>query len=295
MALRRSSPGERGVRLQKVLADAGVAARRDCERLVLEGHVRVNGRTVSALPAFVDPARDLIELDGETLDTSALLAGPATGARPEAVYLLVNKPKGVITTTDDPQGRPNVMSLVPRAVTRHGRLFPVGRLDADSTGLVLLTNDGELAHRLSHPRFGVAKEYRVLTTGRASDDQLAKLRQGIRLTTQASDGNLKSTRAVMESVRILKRWVDRSRGDRTLLSVTLREGRNREIRRMLARIGLKVRELERVAIGPLKAPELKPGQTKLLGRRDVERLKAAALQSLDAAARGSTVPRRSAR
>jgi pseudouridine synthase len=192
------------------------------------------------------------------------------------MYVLVNKPKGVITTTDDPEGRRNVLDLVPAAL-RSQRLFPVGRLDADSTGLLLITNDGDLAYQLTHPKFGVTKEYRVLCAGLASEEQLQKLKSGMYLVTPAADGSKASKRAAMESVRILKRFVDRNRGDRTLLSVTLREGQNREIRRMLARVGLKVRELERVAIGPLRIGDLKNGQTKLLGKKDVEKLRAATL------------------
>ncbi|HSN70383.1 MAG TPA: pseudouridine synthase [Steroidobacteraceae bacterium] len=265
------------MRLQKALADAGVAARRDCEQLIFAGRVRVNGRVVDTLPAFVDPSRDVVEVDGQAIDLSASEGETAAAGSAERVYLLVNKPKGVVTTTNDPQGRRNVMSLVPRTIAARERLFPVGRLDVDSTGLLLLTNDGELAFRLTHPRFGLAKEYRVLTSGLATDEQLAKLRQGMRLTTTTPGNEPRAKRATMESVRILKRYVDRSRGDRTLLSVVLREGQNREIRRMLARVGLKVRELERVAIGPLRAPDLKPGQVKLLGRKDVDRLRAATL------------------
>lgn len=267
------------IRLQKALADAGVAARRDCEQLILDGRVRVNGKSIEMLPAFIDPARDVVQVDDQLVDLSASEAALEHRGRVRPVYLLVNKPKGVVTTTRDPLGRRDVMSLVPRALAARERLFPVGRLDADSTGLMLLTNDGELAHLLSHPRFGVAKEYRVVTAGLASDDQLARLKRGTYLVTPDGGGERRARRASMESIRILKRLVDRSRGDRTVLSVTLREGQNREIRRLLARVGLKVRELERVAIGPLRAPELKPGQSKLLGKRDIERLRAATLSA----------------
>ncbi len=265
-----------GVRLQKALADAGVGARRDCEDLITAGRIKVNGRIVTALPCFVDPRRDVVELDETIVD----LPETSSDARPRAfVYYLINKPKGVITTTRDPQGRRNVLELLPPSVRREERLFPVGRLDADSTGLLLITNDGDLAFQLTHPKFGIAKEYRVNCTGLATDEQIQKLKQGMYLVTPAADGTKSSRRASMESVRILKRLVDRSRGDRTLLGVTLREGQNREIRRMLARVGLKVRDLERVAIGPLRAPELKPGQVKLLGKKDVEKLRAATLST----------------
>lgn len=273
---RNSNPS--GVRLQKAMADAGIGARRDCEEMITAGRVRVNGKVVTTLPCFVDPRRDVVELDGSVIDlpdTTAESGKPAAERR--YTYVLVNKPKGVITTTRDPEGRRSVLDLLPPQIRREERLYPVGRLDGDSTGLLLLTNDGDLAFQLTHPKFGVAKEYRVVCAGLASDEQLQALKRGMYLVTPASDGTKTSKRASMESVRIVKRLVDRSRGDRTTLSVTLREGQNREIRRMLARVGLKVRELQRVAIGPLRAGDLKPGQCKLLGKRDVDRLRSATM------------------
>jgi len=267
------------------MADAGLGARRDCEEMITAGRVRVNGRAVTTLPCFVDPANDVVDLDGETIElpipeqtAAESSAEPAKASKARAlIYVLINKPKGVITTTSDPEGRRNVLDLVPDSLRRDERLFPVGRLDGDSTGLLLITNDGDLAYQLTHPKFGVAKEYRVLTAGLATDEQLQKLRAGMYLVNPTVDGSKTTKRAAMESVRIIKRFVDRARGDRTMLSVTLREGQNREIRRMLARVGLKVRELERVAIGPLRAGDLKPGQAKLLGKKDVEKLRAATL------------------
>jgi 23S rRNA pseudouridine2605 synthase len=270
------SPPSNSVRLQKALADAGVAARRDCEQLILDGRVHVNGRQILTLPCFVDPRSDAVTLDGMPVDITNSIGRTSDAAR-KPVYVLVNKPKGVISTTDDELGRRNVLSLLPPAMRQQDRLYPVGRLDGDSTGLLIVTNDGELAHQLTHPRFGIAKEYRVTTAGLASEEQLQKLRSGMYLITPDASGKKNARKASMESVRIVKRFVDRSRGDRTVLSVKLREGQNREIRRMLARVGLKVRELERVAIGPLRAGELKPGQCKLLGKKDVERLRAAVL------------------
>jgi pseudouridine synthase len=282
MPRERFSDRPHGVRLQKAMADAGLGARRDCEEMITSGRVRVNGHVVITLPCFVDPANDVVELDGEVIELPVSAETPGTtqttqGKTRSLIYVLVNKPKGVITTTRDPEGRRNVLDLVPDSLRCDERLYPVGRLDGDSTGLLLITNDGDLAYQLTHPKFGVAKEYRVLCTGLATDEQLQKLRAGMYLVNPAADGSKTTKRASMESVRILKRFVDRARGDRTLLSVTLREGQNREIRRMLARVGLKVRELERVAIGPLRAAELKPGQAKLLGKKDVERLRAATL------------------
>jgi pseudouridine synthase len=280
----RVAAAPKGVRLQKAMADAGLGARRDCEEMIVAGRVKVNGRIVDKLPCFVDAASDVVELDDEVIElpvteesAESSTAGKAATKQRTFIYVLINKPKGVITTTSDPEGRRNVLDLVPDSLRRDERLFPVGRLDGDSTGLLLITNDGDLAYQLTHPKFGVAKEYRVLTSGLATDEQLKKLRDGMYLVNPTADGSKKSKRAALESVRIIKRFVDRARGDRTMLSVTLREGQNREIRRMLARVGLKVRELERVSIGPLRAGDLKPGQAKLLGKKDVEKLRAATL------------------
>lgn len=274
-----SSARPRGVRLQKAMADAGIAARRECEEMITAGRVRVNGRAVAALPCFVDPAHDVVELDGERIELPSVATDVTDAPARPFVYVLVNKPKGFITTTRDPEGRRTVLDLIPLQLRREERLFPVGRLDGDSTGLLLITNDGDLAHQLTHPKFGIAKEYRVLCAGLAAEEQLQKLRRGMYLATPTADGATNARRASMESVRVLKRIVDRSRGDRTLLSITLREGQNREIRRLLARVGLKVRELERIAIGPLRAGALKPGQSRLLGKRDVDKLRAAVLGS----------------
>lgn len=274
----RANPPPSGIRLQKAMADAGIGARRDCETMIADGRVQVNGQTITSLPCFIDPAHDAVTLDGLPVELARTAGEPGRPALERShTYVLINKPKGVITTTRDPQGRRNVLDLLPPALRRDERLYPVGRLDGDSTGLLLLTNDGDLAFQLTHPKFGVAKEYRVVCAGLASDEQLQKLKRGMYLITPAADGTKSSKRASMESIRIVKRFVDRQRGDRTLLSVTLREGQNREIRRMLARVGLKVRELERVAIGPLRAAGLKPGQHKLLGKQDVARLRSATL------------------
>lgn len=272
------STASAGVRLQKALADAGIAARRDCEQLILDGRIHVNGKQITQLPCFVD-ADDVVTFDGMPvqLQLEQKTELRAQVAEDKRTYLLVNKPKGMITTTRDPDGRTNVMQLVPHSIRERDRLFPVGRLDADSTGLLLLTNDGDLAFQLTHPKFGVTKEYRVLTTGLAGDEQIAKLKKGMYLMTPDTSGQIKNKRASLESVRIIKRYVDRNRGDRTMLSIQLREGQNREVRRLLARVGLKVRELERVGIGPLRAAELKPGQCKLLGKRDVDKLRSAVL------------------
>jgi 23S rRNA pseudouridine2605 synthase len=258
-----SARDRRGERLQKVLADAGVASRRDVEYAVRAGRVRVNGRRVLELPCLVDPARDLIELDGEVLD----LARAGSRARPR-IYLMLNKPKGVISTARDPGGRANVVDLVRAAVPRGDRVYPVGRLDADSTGLVLLTNDGELAHRLSHPSSGIAKEYRVAVQGALEPAALARLSKGLFLADpDRPEGGAK--RARMREVRVLKRMRNRRGGDLSLVSVTLTEGLNREIRRLFARVGIKVRSLERVALGPLRLGRLPPGRWRALDGEEV--------------------------
>lgn len=279
--VRTAARSKGDLRLQKALADAGVAARRDCEQLVLDGRIQVNGTTIRELPYFIDPETDVVARDGVPLDLSASIVRKHTGAgtTEQRTYVLINKPKGMITTARDPEGRPTVLQMVPHAIRERERLFPVGRLDADSTGLLLLTNDGDLAYQLTHPKFGVLKEYRVTTTGLAGDEQLAQLKKGLYLLTPDGTGQARAKRTSLEGVRVLKRFVDRSRGDRTVLSITLREGQNREIRRLLARVGLKVRDLERIAIGPLRDAELKPGQCKLLGKRDVDRLRAAVLSA----------------
>jgi 23S rRNA pseudouridine2605 synthase len=261
---RAAPPSAGGERLQKVLADAGIASRRDAEFAIRAGRLRVNGRRVTRLPCLVDPARDLIELDGEVVATRGAAGGPGR----EHVYLMLNKPKGVISTARDPGGRANVVDLVRAAVPRGARVYPVGRLDADSTGLVLLTNDGELAHRLAHPSSSIPKEYRVLVQGALSDGALARLAKGMFLADPAApEGGAK--RARLQQVRVLKRLKDRRRGDLSLVSVTLTEGQNREIRRLFARVGMKVRGLERVALGALQLGSLPQGQSRSLHSKEV--------------------------
>lgn len=267
-------------RLQKVLAEAGVASRRDCELAIRAGRIRVNGQVVRQLPCWVRPGQDLVELDGEVVDT----ARRGRLDRSACVYFAVNKPRGVISTARDPHGRAHVVGLVQGLLPRGERVYPVGRLDADSTGLVLLTNDGELAYRLMHPRHGVAKRYRVAVQGSLDDEAIARLRRGVFLADRgpaarggATGRAAGATRAAMEEVRVLKTSRDRASGDLSLLSVTLREGRNREIRRLLARVGLKVRRLERVAIGPLQLGGLRPGAARRLRAAEVAALRRAVL------------------
>jgi pseudouridine synthase len=266
-------------RLQKVLADAGVASRRDCELAVRAGRVRVNGRIVRELPCWVRPDNDLVEWDGNIVDIGRR-------ARPDRSYLYfaVNKPKGVISTARDPRGRPHVVGLVAAALPRGERVYPVGRLDADSTGLMLLTNDGELAHRLSHPRYRIEKGYLVTVEGHLDAEAVATLKRGLYLADPDAIAHSKGGRrtggaklAAMKSLRVLRSTRDRRSGGLSLLSVTLEEGQNREIRRLLARVGLKVRKLERVSIGPLQLKSLKSGAFRALTPAEITALRRSVL------------------
>ena len=271
------------------MAHAGVASRRACETLIDAGRVTVNGKIVSALPAWVDPTSDRIAVDGKPIRTAPRLGRePATGQlrsqRP--IYVALHKPRGVVSTTNDPEGRRCVLDLVDlpmsSAMRRNPRLYPVGRLDADSSGLILLTNDGALTQRLTHPRYGVAKRYLVSVRGRLSADDIAAMRRGIRLTAhpkQAIQHGLEPPPRVKvasaSAVRLVRYDHDKTHGDRTNLEITLREGQNREIRRMLAKLGFKVRRLKRVGIGPLSIKGLGVGGWRLVTSQEVNRLKRA--------------------
>ena len=227
------------MRLAKFLAHAGVASRRAAEGLIAEGRVSVAGDTVT------DPARDV--------DASSAVAvdGRAVQPEPREVYAL-NKPRGVVSTARDTHGRPTVVQLV----RSRRRLYPVGRLDADSSGLILLTNDGELAERLTHPRYGVDKVYRArVQPARVSPRALAALREGVEL----EDGRTAPTRVRQPAPGILE--------------ITLREGRKRQVRRMAEAVGHRVVELERVAFGPLGLRGLESGQSRRLKPAEVERLR----------------------
>jgi 23S rRNA pseudouridine2605 synthase len=236
-------PGEgEGERLQKVLAQAGLASRRACEELIADGRVTVNGE-VAVLGRRVDTEHDTIAVDGV-----------AVAIRPGLVYYLLNKPNGVVTTTSDPQGRRTVVDLVPE----EPRVFPVGRLDADTEGLLLLTNDGDLAHRLTHPSFGVEKEYVAEVGGTPSRGALRRLREGVDL----DDGRTAPAR-----VGVL--------GPHTL-RITIHEGRNRQVRRMCSAVGHPVNRLVRTRIGPIRDRSLRPGTWRLLTTAEVRALERAA-------------------
>lgn len=235
-----------GERVQKVLARAGVGSRRACDELVLQQRVTVNG-AVADPGTRVDPTRDRIELDGVPI-----------AVRPGLVHYLLNKPRGVLTTMSDPQGRPSVAELVPS----DPRVFPVGRLDSDSEGLLLLTNDGDLAQRVAHPSHGIDKEYLAEVSGIPSRGDLRKLRQGVAL----EDGLTAPATVTL---------VGESSGN-AMLRVTIHEGRKRQVRRMCEAIGHPVGRLVRVRIGPLHDPKLPPGRWRALRQPELRALERAA-------------------
>jgi 23S rRNA pseudouridine2605 synthase len=238
-----STPGQEGEgdRLQKVLAHAGVGSRRACEDLIAAGRVEVNGEKAQ-LGRRVDVERDRITVDGASV-----------GVRPGLVYYLVNKPPGVVSTASDPGGRVTLTSLVPP----EPRVHPVGRLDADSEGIILLTNDGDLTYRLTHPSFGIEKEYLVTVDGSPRPGELRQLREGVEL----EDG-------VTAPARVS------SVGPGTL-RVTIHEGRNRQLRRMAEAVGHPVRRLVRTRIGPLRLGSLRPGAWRALTTEEVRALEQA--------------------
>lgn len=227
-----------GIRLQKALAQAGVASRRRCEELMADGRVEVNGEIVTQMGARVDPVRDVIRVDGRRLP-------PASGK----AYLVLNKPRGVVSTMADEQGRPDLSTYV---VGREERLFHVGRLDTDTSGLLVLTNDGDLAHRLAHPSFEITKTYVALVRGDVADKVGRRLREGVTL----EDGPAAVDRFVVK---------DRSRG-RSLVELDVHIGRNRIVRRLMDHVGHPVEELTRTAFGPLHLGGLAVGALRELSR-----------------------------
>ena len=238
-----AAPGEEGERLQKVLARHGFGSRRLCEELIADERVTVNGE-VAVLGRRVDVEHDEVAVDGTVI-----------GVRPGLVHYLLNKPTGVVTTAEDPQGRPTVVDLVPD----DPRVFPVGRLDLDTEGLLLLTNDGPLTHRLTHPSFGVEKEYLAeVSGGRPSRGALRALRDGVEL----EDGRTAPARASLV-------------GDHAIRLV-IHEGRNRQVRRMCEAIDHPVTRLVRVRIGPIAHRTLPPGEWRRLTQDEVRALERAA-------------------
>ena len=241
-------PGERpeGERLQKVLARAGLGSRRVCEELIADGRVTVNGDT-ARLGRRVDPERDAVALDGVPVVV-----------RDDLVYYLLNKPTGYVSTASDPEGRATVVELVPPTP----RVYPVGRLDYDTEGLLLLTNDGDLTHLLTHPRFGVVKTYLAEVDGDPSPAAVRTLREGVAL----DDGVTAPAR-----VSVVQRG-----GATTAVELAIHEGRNRQVRRMCEAVGHPVVRLVRTRIGPLRDGSLKPGTWRALTPTEVRRLYEAA-------------------
>jgi 23S rRNA pseudouridine2605 synthase len=229
-----------GERLQKVLAAVGYGSRRVCEELIAEGRVTVDGE-VAVLGRRVDPKTAQVEVDGVPVSV-----------RPGLVYYLLNKPRGVVTTASDPQGRPTVLDLVPP----EPRVFTVGRLDADTEGLLILTNDGDLAHRLAHPSFGVEKEYLAEVEGVPTPGELRRLRTGVQL----EEGKTAPAKASVVQERAIR--------------LVIHEGRNRQVRRMCAAIGHPVARLVRVRIGPLADRDLPPGRYRVISTDEVRALEA---------------------
>lgn len=237
------------MRLQRFLARAGVASRRGSEDLMTAGRVAVNGVVVRELGAKVDPRRDVVTVDGRDV-------------RPDgtAAWYALNKPSGYVTTMSDPQGRPTVASLMPAEAP--AGLFPVGRLDRDTTGLLLLTSDGDLGHALLHPRHHVWKTYRAIVDGEPSAADLESLAGGIRL----DDG-------VTAPAKVSLVWSD---GVRAEVEIALREGRKRQVKRMLSAVGHPVRELRRIAFGPVGLGDLAEGEARLLTEHEIGALREAA-------------------
>lgn len=243
----------RGPRLQKVMAEAGIASRRGCEALIEAGAVTVNGTVVTRLPAWVNPVKDHIKVRGKSLRRDT-----------DMVYVVLFKPRGVVCTNNDPDGRTRAVDLV-RHPSRT-RLFPVGRLDLDSSGLLLLTNDGELSNRMTHPRYHLPKIYEVTVRGAIAEKAMQRLERGLYLPDRERGGK----RTSKSSLEIIRR--DR---DRTRLVMELHEGRNRQIRRMMAQIGHPVKKLRRIQIGPMQLKGLRVGHWRDLMPREITTLRRA--------------------
>jgi 23S rRNA pseudouridine2605 synthase len=232
-------------RLQKFLSRAGVASRRTAEEWIRAGRVEVNGRVVTAMGVKVDPQRDVVRVDGRPVRISAA-----------TVMVMLHKPSGYVCTTRDPQGRRVVTELLGQGL---GRLYPVGRLDYDATGLLLLTNNGELAHRLTHPSFQIPRTYRVTVGGEVSRETVKQLAAGVEL-----DG-----RTVYPEVQVIKRAPEK-----TVLELTVHEGRYHLIKRLMAEVGHPVLKLKRIAFGPLRLEGLPRGSFRHLTRQELLALKA---------------------
>lgn len=245
------SPGER---LARFLAHAGVASRRHAENLIAAGRVKVNGVTIREQGSRVDPVHDVVLVDGQIVQ-------PAS----QQVYILLHKPVGYLSTVSDPQERPTVLDLLPGELRRL-RVYPVGRLDHDTSGLLLLTNDGDFALHLTHPRYALEKHYEALVQGQPGNTALNALRHGLVIT----EDNGRKHRTAPARVSPLRHV-----GENTWLKLTIHEGRKRQIRRMLAAVGLSVLALKRVGVGSLQLGNLPEGQWRYLADAEVTLLKEA--------------------
>ncbi len=246
----------RGERLQRVMASGGIASRRKCEEMIESGEVKVNGIVINFLPAWIDPKTDRITIADRKLNLHA-----------DNVYVMYYKPRGIVCTMVDPEGRPCIGDIVKHPTGT--RIFPIGRLDMDSQGLLLLTNDNMLANELTHPKHKVSKTYEVTVRGKITNETLVKLQKGIYLADAHTkhDTTMKGQRATIKDIEIVRH--DR---DRTLLKITLTGGRNRQIRRMLAIVGHPVKRLRRTHVGPVALKGLRPGQWRDLTAKEFNAL-----------------------
>ncbi|HBR17497.1 MAG: pseudouridine synthase [Deltaproteobacteria bacterium RIFCSPLOWO2_12_FULL_43_16] len=245
-------------RLQKIIAQAGIASRRKAEEMILEGRVTVNRKAATKLGTKADPEKDRIAVDGRVISAGADLKSVPK------IYILLNKPKGVISTVSDPEGRPTVIDLVKKLGTDFKsvprlRLFPIGRLDLDAEGVLLLTNDGELANKLIHPRYKIPKKYLVKVSDAPDDKDIAKLKKGIYL----EDGRTLPAEAKFIKATKTNSWIE----------LTVYEGRNRLVKRMCFAIGHSVLKLQRTEFAGIKLGSLKPGDFRMLTAGEVKKLK----------------------
>ncbi len=238
-------------RLARFLAHAGVASRRHAENLIAAGRVQVNGAIIREQGSKIDPAHDIVRVDGEVIQTVS-----------QQIYILLHKPADYLSTVSDPQGRQTVLDLLPPNL-RAQRIYPVGRLDNDTSGLLLLTNDGDFALHLTHPRYALEKRYEALVEGQPSGGAVAGLRQGV-VITEDNDRKYKTAPARVDSIR--------HEGTTSRMILTIHEGRKRQVRRMLATVGLSVLSLKRVGIGTLSLGDLPAGKWRYLTEAEVAAL-----------------------
>jgi len=259
-------------RIQKVLSAAGIDSRRHVEEMVLQGRVAVNGKVVMRLPILIDPAHDRVTIDGEKIRLRR-------GDDEPLIYVLLHKPKNVYVTNVAQGEQKRAIDLLP---VDFPRLYPVGRLDHDARGVLLFTNDGDLTHRLTHARFGVPKTYRAAVEGTVTPQTIELLKKGVWLADPKTGRGFKS---IASHVRVIER------GERqTIIEITVKESRNPELRRMMAKLGHRVRDLQRIKFGPLSTEGLAPGKWRLLTPGEITRLRAAT-EHIGESSRGSHRPK----